>query len=234
MKIAILETGVPPEGLEREFGSYADMFMGLAGRDGRDYRVFDAQACEFPDDLDPWDAVMVTGSPAGAYDTLPWIEPLKTFLRGAKGRTRLVGVCFGHQIMAEAFGGRVEKSDRGWGVGLHRYDVCQARPWMGETAPAEIAVPVSHQDQVVAQPPASTVIAASRFTPFAALAYDDQPAISFQFHPEFEPDYAARLIERRIRLGQVTGEYAELALESLHGPNDRPVVEGWVRRFLDG
>jgi len=232
MKIAILETGVPPEGLESEFGRYTDMFMTLASREAHAYAVFDAQSCVFPDDPGAWDAVMVTGSPAGAYDPLPWIEPLKAFLRKAKGRTRLVGVCFGHQIMAEAFGGRVEKSDKGWGIGLHTYDVRARRPWMGEAAPEEVAIPVSHQDQVVAQPPNTTVIACSRFTPFAALAYDDQPAISFQFHPEFEPAYAARLIERRIRLGHVEEEYAELALETLEGPNDRDVVEGWVRRFL--
>ncbi len=234
MTIAILETGVPPDGLEQAFGRYTDMLMRLVGGEPGAFQVFDAQACRFPEDASAWEAVIVTGSPAGAYDPLPWIGPLKAFLRGAAGRTRLIGVCFGHQIMAEAFGGRVEKSDKGWGIGLHRYDVCEARPWMGDAPPAEIAIPVSHQDQVVEQPPGSTVIARSRFTPFAALAYDAHPSISFQFHPEFEPAYAARLIERRIRLGQVTGEHAELALESLHGPDDRPVVEGWVRRFLAG
>lgn len=231
MKIAILETGVPPEGLEATYGSYADMFVTLAGAE-HDFTVFDAQACAFPEQPAAFNAVMVTGSPAGAYEPLPWIEPLKGFLREAKGNTRLLGICFGHQIMAEAFGGRVEKSANGWGLGLHRYDVCETRAWMGEAPPSEVAIPVSHQDQVVEQPPHSTVIACSRFTPYAALAYDDQSAISFQFHPEFEPEYAARLIERRIRLGQVRGEHAELALESLHGSNDRPVVEGWVRRFL--
>lgn len=234
MKIAILETGTPPEGLEARFGSYPQMFMGMAGRGGRTFEVFDAQACVFPVDPAAWDAVMVTGSPAGAYDPLPWIEPLKGFLREAKGQTRLVGVCFGHQIMAEAFGGQVTKSENGWGIGLHRYDVVASRPWMGEEPPAEISIPVSHQDQVVEQPPASTVLARSRFTPFAALAYDDQPAISFQFHPEFDPAYAAALIERRVRLGQVEEEYAGLALQTLEGANDRALVERWVRGFLTG
>lgn len=234
MKIAILETGVPPEGLEAQYGTYVQMFHRLVGEHEHAFTTYEAQAGELPDDPAAYDAVMVTGSPAGVYEDHAWIEPLKAFLRRAKGRTRLVGICFGHQIMAEAFGGRVEKSKNGWGLGLHRYDVCEHRPWMGAEPPAEIAIPVSHQDQVVEQPPASTVIACSRFTPHAALAYDDQPAISFQFHPEFDPAYAARLIERRIRLQQVTGEHAELALESLHGADDRPIVAAWVRAFLAG
>lgn len=234
MKIAILETGVPPEGLEAQYGTYVDMFHRLVGEHDHEFATYDAQACAFPEDPSAYEAIMVTGSPAGAYELLPWIEPLKAFLREAKGRTKLIGICFGHQIMAEAFGGRVEKSQNGWGLGLHRYEVVRHRPWMGAEPPSEIAIPVSHQDQVVDQPPNSTVIAASRFTPFAGLAYDDQEAISFQFHPEFEPEYAARLIERRIRLGQVRGEHAELAFESLHLENDRPIVAAWVRAFLAG
>lgn len=234
MKIAILETGIPPEGLETKYGRYTHMLMRLAGEDEHEFTVFDSQKAEFPAVPSAFEAVIVTGSPAGVYEDLPWIEPLKAWLRGAKGETKLIGVCFGHQIMAEAFGGRVEKSANGWGLGLHRYDVVVHRDWMGAEPPEEVAIPVSHQDQVVEQPPASTVIARSRFTPFAALAYDDQPAISFQFHPEFEPDYAAKLIERRIRLGQVRGEHAELALESLQAENDRPVVTAWVRAFLAG
>ena len=232
MKIAILETGIPPEGLEAQWGRYTHMLMRLAGEDEHVFTVFDAQAGVLPGLSPAFDAVIVTGSPAGVYDDLPWIAPLRDWLRAAKGRTRLLGVCFGHQIMAEAFGGRVEKSANGWGLGLHRYDVVAHRPWMGAEPPAEVAIPVSHQDQVVEQPPASTVLARSRFTPFAALAYEDQPAISFQFHPEFEPDYCARLIDRRIRLNQVRGEHAELAIESLKADNDRATVTAWVRAFL--
>jgi GMP synthase-like glutamine amidotransferase len=231
-EIAILETGVPPENYADQFGRYTDMFMTLAGPEHA-YAVFDAQACVFPDDPAAWDAVMVTGSPAGTYDPLPWIDPLKDFLNAAKGKTRLVGICFGHQIMAEAFGGRVEKSDKGWGIGLHTYVVERREPWMGSAPPPCVSIPVSHQDQVVEKPPSAEVVAASRFTPFAALSYTDHPAISFQFHPEFEPEYAERLIERRIKRHDVTEEHAELALASLRQPDDRPLVAEWVRRFID-
>jgi len=137
-----------------------------------------------------------------------------------------VGVCFGHQAMAEAFGGHVEKSERGWGVGLQTYEVTERAPFMDDAR--EIAIPVSHQDQIVVQPPHSHVLAGSAFSPFGMLLYDDQPAFSMQFHPEFEPDYAKALIEtRRERLPDADG-----ALKSLDGPDDRARVAEWIRGFL--
>ncbi|HKX92033.1 MAG TPA: type 1 glutamine amidotransferase [Sphingomicrobium sp.] len=225
MKLAILETGRPPGGLAERFGDYPAMFERLLG-DGFDVERFDVRAGELPKP-GAHDAVLITGSPAGVYDPLPWIEPLKDFIRAA-GETRMVGVCFGHQAMSEALGGRVEKSDKGWGTGLHRYAVVGREPWMDEGA--EIAVPASHQDQVVIQPPKTEVVATSDFTPLAALAWADRPAISFQFHPEFAPEFAKALIAaRRDRLPD-----PDAAIASLDAPNDRTRVAGWIRRFLLG
>lgn len=227
MKIGILETGEPPANLERRFGRYKDMFQDLLGADYRmtNYNVVGGQLPEAPE---AEQAYIVTGSPAGVYDAFEWIEELTTFLRETKGRAKLVGICFGHQIMAEAFGGRVEKSQRGWGIGLHRYDVRHAASWMDPVN--AFAIPVSHQDQIVEQPPQSRIVASSPFTPFGALEYRDQPAISFQCHPEFDPAFAEALIEhRRARLPD-----ADAAIASLQAPNDRPLVAGWLRRFLDG
>ena len=221
MKLAILETGAPPSELVERYGSYVDMFDQLLGEK---HDSFDVHSLEFPEQPDAYDGYLVTGSSAGVYDDLPWIEPAKDFLRGAKGKAKLVGVCFGHQLMAEAFGGRVVKSPKGWGIGLHRYDVVNRAPWMDGAGP--VFAPASHQDQVVEQPPATEVVLASDFTPYAALAWADQPAISFQFHPEFDPAYASALIEGRIGARYERGE-AEAAIESLKQPNDR------LQRWLD-
>src|SRR4051812_40028722 len=97
--------------------------------------------------------------------------------------------------MAQALGGRVEKSDKGWGAGLHRYDIVRREPWMDGAS--SIADPASHQDQVVVQPPGTEVTVASDFPPYAGLAWTGRPAISFQFHPEFSPAFAKALIEKR-------------------------------------
>jgi GMP synthase-like glutamine amidotransferase len=173
-------------------------------------------------------AFLITGSPAGVYEPLPWIAPLLSFLREAKGRTKLVGICFGHQAMAEALGGRVEKSERGWGIGLQDYDLWDRASWMGEAPPGRIAIPVSHQDQIVVPPPGVRVLAGNAFTPFGMLEYGDAPAISMQFHPEFEPEYAQALIEhRRARVPD-----PDAAIASLERPNDQALVGEWIRRFL--
>ncbi len=227
MKLAILKTGEPPPSLLPRFGSYTDMFCRLLGSDyvGDSY---DVTKGFLPADQQDHPAYLITGSAAGVYDDLPWIPTLKHFLHEAKGKARLIGICFGHQIMAEAFGGRVLKSDKGWGVGLQEYRVFERARWM-DTGGDRIRVPVSHQDQVIGLPPCSTILAGSDFCDIGALRYDNQPAISFQFHPEFDPEYAAALIE--MRRGQVND--ADTAINSLKGPNDRDHVSGWIKGFLD-
>ena len=227
MDIGLLRTGGPPGGLAARFGSYEAMVARLLGP-GFALRVYDVQAGRLPARADVHPAFLITGSPAGVYEPLEWIAPLLAFLREAKGQAKLVGLCFGHQAMAEAFGGRVEKSARGWGVGLQDYELRGRAAWMGEPAPGRIAVPASHQDQVVVPPAGAAVLAGSAFTPFGLLAWDD--AISMQFHPEFEPDYSRALIEhRRDRLPD-----PDAALASLDRPDDRALVAGWIRRFLLG
>ena len=231
MRIGILKTGRPPWPAIPRFGTYPDMFMGLLGADAYDWRTYAADEGEYPAAPEDCDAYIVTGSSAGVYDSDPWIGQLLDFLRAAKGRAKLVGVCFGHQAMAQAFGGQVIKSPKGWGIGEHDYRIVSREPWMDE-APA-MRLPASHQDQVVSLPPGAEVIAASDFTPFAGLAWRDQPAISMQPHPEFDPAFAATLIEAR--RGKVYAEdEAALALASFESPDDRARVGRWIAAFLDG
>ena len=226
MRIAVLETGYPPAHLLAEHGTYPDMLARFLGP-GFEVEVFDVQRGP-PPNPDAYAAAAVMGSPSGVHDEDPWIAPLLDWLRDARGRTRLLGVCFGHQAIAQAWGGDVRKADAGWGLGLHRYDVAALEPWMAEPVDG-VAIPVSHQDQVVTAPPAARVVAGSAFTPNAVLAYGDD-ALSFQCHPEFTVAYAKALVERR--RGQVPDDRLDAARESLSAPNDNAVVAGWARAFL--
>jgi GMP synthase-like glutamine amidotransferase len=227
IRLGVLETGAPPRALRETFGDYPGMFRRLLGDDHFDWSRFDLRQGP-PEAVDACQAYIVTGSPAGAYDDDPWIAALVDFLRAAKGRAALVGVCFGHQVMAQAFGGRVVKSDKGWGIGLHDYALKGVEPWM--VPGPVISVPASHQDQVVALPPRARVIGGSAFSLLGMLAYDDQPAISIQLHPEFEPAYAKALIE--VRRDLYPDGLAETALASLDAPNDNARVGAWISHFI--
>ncbi len=234
MTIGILECGAPPAALQPRFGSYGAMMGRMLGPH-RSTQTFAVSEGTLPPDVAACEAYVLTGSAAGVYDDLPWIAGLLDFLRRARGRAKLVGICFGHQAMAEAFGGAVVKSPKGWSVGLHRYEVVRKAPWMDEPGmdasrldrATHVDVAASHQDQVVICPPDARVTLASAFTPLAGLDYGD--AVSFQFHPEFTSAYATALIEAR---ADGYGGLAAPAIASHRRPNDGAVVGRWIDRFL--
>ena len=227
MKIAILKTGAPPPELEARFGGYPEMIVPMIG-EGHDYEVFDVREGPLPE-IGAHHGVIVTGSPSGVYDGDAWIDELKMWLVGARGRCKLVGICFGHQVMAAAFDGIVKKSEKGWGIGMHEYEVVAGHDWM-EPPVESLRLPVSHQDQVVYRGQSTFITLSSEFCPYAGLIYGAD-AISFQGHPEFTPEFAQALIEAR-RGTRFDNAFADAAIESLEGENDRQVAAEWIRNFL--
>jgi GMP synthase-like glutamine amidotransferase len=135
-----------------------------------------------PDDLD---GIIISGSEKGVYDDTPWMQPLRDNLQQMRSAgVAMFGICFGHQIMADIFGGRADKSDKGFVTGSREFED------RGESTHAFLA----HQDQVEEVPPGATVIASAAHCPVAALAYDF-PALSVQFHPEYNREFATDLID---------------------------------------
>ena len=129
--------------------------------------------------------------------------------------------------MATAFGGEVIKSPKGWGLGIHRYEIVEPPPAMRE--PRAIAIPTFHQDQVVTLPPGARVLATSEFTPYASLGYDEN-TVSVQGHPEFSARFSAALIEAE---QEIYGAAATPALLSLLQPNDCDRAADWLQHFFD-
>lgn len=232
MKLSIILTGEVPAPLRGQFGPYAAMFQRMfdAAESGFDFeiiRAFEDTALPDPDQLQ---AILITGSAAGVYDDLPWLDPLRDFIRRAyAAQTPMLGVCFGHQIMADALGGDVRKSEKGWGLGRHTYQVVGRRDFMSD-APKTLSVACSHQDQVITPPAEADVILASDFTPNAGLAYRSGRAISFQPHPEFTDDYTLALTE--MRRGIAADEVVDNAVRSLQKPSDSALVGGYITRFF--
>lgn len=194
--LTIIETGRPPEGILRDWPLYPTMFETLLALHLPDWTyesVALSSGAALPDPAE-LDAVLVTGSPAGVYDDTPWMAPLMDFIRWtANAQVPQIGICFGHQAIAHALGAKVAKSNKGWGIGRHVYDVIVPQAWMGDTPPATFSLGVSHQDQVLTLPPGAAQIARSDFCEFAALAYPSANAISFQGHPEYSPGFSCAL-----------------------------------------
>jgi GMP synthase-like glutamine amidotransferase len=235
MKVTILETGRAPGRLCEDYPRYPDMFVSLLSQADENL-AFDSVALVDGSPLpDPGscEAVLITGSPAGVYDSTPWMDPLRDFIRGAfRAKTPMIGVCFGHQIIADAMGGVVRKSEKGWGVGRHTYDVIGRRPWMNAPRPS-ISLSVSHQDQVIEPPKGAATLARSTHTEHAMLAYDGAPVMSLQGHPEFSDGFVAALYGAR-RGRTLSDSEVDAALESLSRPDDNALVAHWMVRFLRG
>lgn len=171
-----------------------------------------------PASIDDCDAWVISGSPASTYDDLPWIATGEEIVRSIVAAERpLFGICFGHQLMAQALGGTVERAEVGWGAGAHHYDVVEQPAATGALLPDRLTVLAMHQDQVTRAPDEGEVWLRSEFCPNAGIAYGER-AWSIQPHPEFTPRLVEALCrDRRLRMGD---EVADAAIASLSAPLD--------------
>lgn len=194
--IGILETGRPPEHLAPEHGNYPSMVKDWLDFPEADYISFAALDGELPADPRAADLWIITGSRFGVYEGHPWIAPLEGFVRACRDAgVPMVGICFGHQVIAQALGGDVGKSDKGWGLGVHDYTPHDWPEALGQ-APEKIAIQAYHQDQVFTPPEGAKTIASSPFCEHAALWYPGF-ALTVQGHPEFGKPYTQALLESR-------------------------------------
>ena len=235
MKIGILETGLLNEKFVDDFDPYPLMFTSLLDRAERDleYRTYSVINGEIPGSTNECDGWLITGSRHGAYERLDWMELLEDFIRKLyDDSVPLVGICFGHQIIAQALGGKVVKSDRGWGIGLHRYQIDEARDWMGDV-PEQVGIYAFHQDQVERLPPQASVFSSSEFCPYAGLSYGES-IITIQAHPEFEEDYELALIDTfgGNRVPQAIADEAREDIRVNGQKADTQVLADWLANFF--
>ena len=229
-RVTIIETGIVPARSRERHGSFPQMFQRMIGAADAsiDFGVVSVVAGEPLPDPRALEAILITGSPAGVYDEFDWIAPLEDFVRKAHAsRIPTVGICFGHQLMAQALGGVVRQSEKGWGIGRHIYDIA---PGNGVIDGAHIALACSHQDQVVEPPRGARTFMSSDFTPHAGLLYAGGAALSVQPHPEFETGYAHVCCDRRVGLAPDT--LVAQAKASLAEPVDNARLGGAITRFL--
>lgn len=200
-----MQTGRSPDELRETLGDYDDMFVRLLADSGFEFTTYAVLDGEFPESTGDADGWLITGSRFGVYEDHSWIPPLESFLRSAyRESVPIVGICFGHQILAQALGGKVEKSDAGWSVGVVDYAI--------DGFESTLPLVAWHQDQVVVPPPEARTIGSSDSCPHAVLVYGDR-ALTIQPHPEFNTEFVAGLFAARRHL--LPADRAESGLRSL-------------------
>ncbi|KXO12653.1 Para-aminobenzoate synthase, amidotransferase component [Moritella sp. JT01] len=231
MKLGILQCDDVRSSLQPDFGHYASMFETLFQQTDevlelRFYLVINGQ---FPQHIDECDVYVCSGSKWGVNDDDLWIRQLEDFIRalyaGSKG---LVGICFGHQLIAKALGGEVEKSPLGWGVGIAHANVLAEPSWM-QPKQDNIALIVCHQDQVCKLPRNATVLMSNDFCPYSMFQVDSH-FLGLQGHPEFTALYSEALMDQRRDI--IPADTIELAVKSLSYQADDKLITKWILAFL--
>lgn len=222
MHLGILQTGHVPDKVAATDGPYATLFHDLFAHRGFTQTLWSVVDGDFPDGPHAADAWLITGSKHGAYEDHPWIPPLEDLIRAIRdAEIPLVGSCFGHQIIAQALGGTVEKFANGWSVGRTPYQV-------GDTT---LHLNAWHQDQVTTLPPGATVHASNGFCANAILAIGPR-ILTTQPHPEFENTVIANLID--LKGDVVEPDRVATAKAQLSAPNDNRLIADWLADVLEG
>ena len=220
MKIGLLLCGAMPQAAVDAHGGYTDLYAELLGGQGFTFEAWNVFDGAFPESVEAADGWLVSGSKHGAYEDHDWIPPLEDFIRASVEAARpIVGICFGHQIIAQALGGTVEKSSEGWVLGRQTYDF----------AGLDLPLMAWHQDQVTAIPEGVQIIARTDTCPHAALLYGDR-AFTMQPHPEFDAETIEILAE--VNKGTVSQDLLDAVNEGLYDPIASEILADQISDFF--
>ena len=229
LRVVLLQTDNVLEQFQPEFGDYPVMFGNLLEHPSIELSTHDVRF-DLPA-AGAGDGYVISGSRHSVYDDLPWIKRLATFLDGEiKTGKKVVGICFGHQLLAHFFGGEVRPAATGWEVGVKETEIRERLDWM-QPPRAQVNLLSSHKDQVAVLPVGARLSARSGSCPIAGFTIGEN-VITFQGHPEFRKAYSRSLIGyRRELLGE---RVTNAGLDSLNKPTDEPLVSRWILGFLLG
>ena len=207
--------------------AFKSLFNGCAP--SLSFRVYKVFAGEWPDSPAACDAYLITGARDSVFDDTDWIYQLSAFVRQLYVEERkVVGICFGHQLIAHALGGKVVRASNGWGVGVQSATLYQTCGWMQPDLRSYRLV-YSHQDQVVQLPESAEILGATAHCPIAMFSAGNR-MLGIQGHPEFSREFAAALMDAREHL--IGPEIIEAARATLDDPTDESIIAQWIAAFL--
>ena len=233
VKVCILDNDHLDPVVADRYVSYGAMTEAMFAAAGVRWQFdrFDTPNGHYPDSFDDYDVVLLTGSKADSFSDEPWVQELRRRVTELlRQRKTLLGICFGHQLIAHCLGAQVGRAPNGWGMGRMAYDWLGATPLKPAAADATFNLLASHQDQVLSMPPGATLLARSDFCPIAAYSIDDH-VFCVQPHLEFVEAYSAYLLDkRRDRVGE---ERHATARAGLSLPHDGLEVARYMQRFVE-
>ncbi len=229
-RVGLLLVGHVAESGQPIAGDYPQLFANVLAGSGIELVRYDLDQQHFPGTVDECDGWLVSPSRCSVYDGHAWITQAEDLLRELLARERpYVGICFGHQLVAQALGAPVARAADGWQVGVHDYEVVDQQPWMVPMH-STLALIASHEDQVMEIPAGTELLARSVGCPIAGLTIGER-AWTLQPHPEFVPDLADHLLAQRVDL--IGAEKVSIARATLGRPLNRLDVGRWIARFFE-
>ncbi|MFC1748576.1 GMP synthase [Pseudomonadota bacterium] len=232
MKLGILHCGSVLPAFQVKFSDYPDMIQHWLADTGQpiEFSIYAVNHGTYPKHINDCDAYITTGSHESVYEHKAWINQFQSYLSELhKNRKKLIGICFGHQLIAQALGGKTKSATYGWGVGVKTSNIVTQPNWM-QPPLSKLNLLVSHQDQVTELPADSVLIAASDYCPHAAYTVGSH-ILCFQGHPEFNKQYSETLMRHR---GNLLGKKVlNEGLASLTLPTDEKVVAQWIMTFIN-
>jgi GMP synthase-like glutamine amidotransferase len=232
LRVCILDNDNLDPAIADTYVSYGVMTEKMFAAAGTPWQFerFNTTRQEYPDSFDAYDAVLLTGSRADSFSDEPWVKELRVRVTDLlRQRKTLLGICFGHQLIAHCLGAPVGRAPQGWGMGRMTYDWCGPEP-LNATSPSTLSLLASHQDQVLALPGGATLLARSDFCPVAAYRIEDH-VFCVQPHPEFVEAYTEYLLDtRRALVGESVHATGKAALGLGHDGLD---IARFMQAFVE-
>jgi len=236
LKLAILETDELLPALKPTYHSYGRMFTRRLERAGftGDIQVFAVIDGQYPNSILDFDAYLITGSKHDAFADDEWIVRLRDYCRAVYNAGKpIIGICFGHQLVAHALGGQAGRADGGWGLGVMEYELAESAladlPDFVDS-PEPVSLLISHRDQVTSLPIGARLLLHNEFCPYAGF-YIPNRLLCFQGHPEFDLEYKKALLEYRKH--DITADHMKRVQTSLTNRHEGQRIAGWMLDFLD-
>jgi GMP synthase (glutamine-hydrolysing) len=226
--IAVLVTGDPIAQTRASRGDFQELIRAAAPAfAAAPWQAYDARVLDVLPDLTDALAVIVTGSPLSVTEGQPWMMRVAAALvQLVRAEVPLLGICFGHQLLGQALGGRVACNPRGREMGSVEFTAFEADPVVG--GPGAWLVNSTHVDSVVELPAGARVIGATELEPYAAVRFGPL-AWGVQFHPELDAAVMRQYIEAR-RPGLLAETFDVDAME--RSVREAPEAAAVIERFL--